>query len=151
MIEQAQYLLGTFSVCIILALSASGACSGMSSCGTSSILHTKLPVVITYSYISMIMISTIFFYGFILAIVIINKLTQEYTTANGMHHLVASLIFGLISFFSGRAMGEISADGFKIISKKPSFYVSYIVCLASVEVTLVIGFLCSLLVIYKVK
>jgi len=96
------------------------------------------------------MISTTFFYGFILAIVIINKLGGSYTLSDGIHHLVSGLIFGVIGLSSGTAMGDISAQCFKRIAQNEEFYTSFMISLASVEVTLVIGFLCSLLVIYKV-
>lgn len=151
MVDSIGILLGSLGTAFILGLAAFGACDGMSSCGTASILHSNKPIIVTYSYISMIMISTIFFYGFILSIVIMNKISSNYTTTQGIHHLLAGLIFGIIGLYSGKSMGSISNNGFKIMAKKPEFYMSFIICLASVEVTLVIGFLCSLLVIYKVK
>lgn len=144
------YLLGSFGVLLILGLSASGSCEGMMECGASSTLHSQIGTVLTYSYVSMIMISTIFFYGFILSIIIINRLGSEYTLNNGIFHLVSGLIFGMIGLYAGKSMGKISRDGFKRIAEKEQFYISFVVSLASVEVTLVIGFLCSLLLIYKV-
>ena len=100
--------------------------------------------------LSMIIISTIFFYGFIISIIIINRLVSRYSLHNGIFHLVSGLIFGLVGLYAGKSMGKISKDGFKKIAQKEQFYTSFIVSLASVEVTLVIGFLCSLLIIYKV-
>lgn len=144
------YLLGSLGVLLILGLSASGSCEGMMECGASSTLHSQIGTVLTYSYVSMIMISTIFFYGFILSIIVINKLGEGYNLHNGILHLVAGLIFGVIGLFAGKSMGKISKDGFRRIAEKEQFYTSFIVSLASVEVTLVIGFLCSLLIIYKV-
>lgn len=144
-----QYLLGALSVSTILGFSAYGACDGMSSCGTASVLYSNIPAVVTYSYISMIMISTVFFYGFILAIVVINKLDENYTTHSGVMHLAAGLIFGMVGLHAGKSMGRISNSSFRRMAQKPGFYMTFIVSLASVEITLVIGFLCSLLVIYK--
>lgn len=145
------YMFCSLGVAGILSMSAFGACDGMSSCGSASILHSHIPIVITYSYISMIMVSTIFFYGFILSIVIMNRVSSDYDLISGIHHFLASLLFGVISLYAGKSMGSISNNGFKVIAKKPEFYTSFIICLASVEVTLVIGFLCSLLVVYKIK
>lgn len=145
-----QYLLGALSVSIILGLSAYGACDGMSSCGTASVLYSSIPAIVTYSYISMIMISTVFFYGFILAIIVINKLGESYTMHNGVMHLAAGIVFGAVGLYAGKSMGRISNNSFRRMAQKPEFYMTFIVSLASVEITLVIGFLCSLLVIYKV-
>lgn len=144
-----QYLLGSIGIMAILGLSACGSCSGMSKCGTSSVLHSQISTVLTYSYVAMIMISTCFFYGFILAIIMINRLDSNYTLKKGILHLVSGTLFGVIGLSSGKTMGNISSDGFKSIAKNEKFYTSFMICLASVEVTLVIGFLCSLLIIYK--
>lgn len=145
-----QYLLGALSVSTILGLSAYGACDGMSSCGTASILYSTIPAIVTYSYISMIMISTVFFYGFIIAIVIINKLEKDYTVHNGIMHLAASLVFGAVGMCAGKTMGRMSNCSFRRMAQKADFCMAFIVSLASVEITLVIGFLCSLLIIYRV-
>jgi F0F1-type ATP synthase membrane subunit c/vacuolar-type H+-ATPase subunit K len=145
------YLLGSLGIMAILGLSAYGSCYGMMKCGASSIIHSQIGTVLTYSYVAMIMISTSFFYGFILAIIIINKLDPEYTLHKGIHHLTSGLIFGGIGLSSGIAMGNISEKGFKKMAQNEDFYTSFMISLASVEVTLVIGFLSSLLVIYKVQ
>lgn len=143
-------LLGSVSVMIILGFSACGSCYGMGKCGTASTLHSQIRTVLTYSYVSMIMISTTFFYGFILAIIIINRLGGGYSLQDGIHHLISGLIFGVVGLSAGTSMGNISSNCFKKIAQKDDFYMTFVVALASVEVTLVIGFLCSLLVIYKV-
>ncbi|KAM0680182.1 hypothetical protein GINT2_001565 [Glugoides intestinalis] len=143
------YLLGSLGVLAILGLSATGSCEGMAKCGTAAVLHAQIGTVLTYSYVAMIMASTVFFYGFILAIVMINKLGSVYSLQSAIMHLSACFIFGLIGLNAGLAMGKISANGFKRIAQNQEFYTSFLIALASVEVTLVIGFLCSLLVIYK--
>lgn len=148
--EDLEYLLGSLGVTALMGLSACGACEGMMACGTASTLHAQAQSVVTYSYVAMIMISTVFFYGFILAVIIIGKLgTAEYSLHSGMMHLAAGLAFGGIGLQAGRAMGRMSRSGFERIAQKGAFYTSFLVTLASVEVTLVIGFLCSLLIIYK--
>lgn len=144
------YLLGSLSIMVILGLAACGSCNGMARCGTASAIHSQISTVLTYSYVSMIIISTTFFYGFILAIVIINKLGGSYTLRDGVHHLVAGVIFGVVGLSTGVSMGDISSNCFKRIAQNEEFYTSFMIALASVEVTLVIGFLCSLLVIYRV-
>ena len=148
--EDLEYLLGSLGVTALIGLSACGACEGMMNCGTASTLYAQLQSVITYSYVSMIMISTVFFYGFILSIIIVWKLGgPSYSIHNGIMHLVAGVVFGMIGMQSGRAMGRMSNKGFERIAQNPAFYTSFMIALASVEVTLVIGFLCSLLIIYK--
>ncbi|ELA41524.1 uncharacterized protein VICG_01388 [Vittaforma corneae ATCC 50505] len=148
--EGLPYLLGSLSVMLVLGLCACGSCNGMMKCGTSSTIHSQISTVLTYSYVSMIIISTSFFYGFILSIIIINKLGPNYTLHTGILHLTSGIIFGVIGVNSGVSMGNISSHGFKRIAQNEKFYTSFMISLASVEVTLVIGFLCSLLIIYKV-
>jgi V-type H+-transporting ATPase 16kDa proteolipid subunit len=148
--DDVEYLLGSVGVTSLIGLSACGACEGMMECGTASTLYSQIQSVVTYSYVAMIMISTVFFYGFILSIIIIGKIgNNDYSLHNGIMHLTAGIVFGLIGLYSGRSMGKIATKGFERIAQKPSFYTSFMIALASVEVTLVIGFLCSLLVIYK--
>jgi F0F1-type ATP synthase membrane subunit c/vacuolar-type H+-ATPase subunit K len=148
--QDLQFLLGSLGVTSLLGLSACGACDGMMNCGTSSTLHAQKQSVVTYSYVSMIMISTVFFYGFILAIIIVGKIGgNTYSLHSGIMHFTAGLIFGLIGLHAGKVMGNMSKKGFERIAEVPAFYTSFMISLASVEVTLVIGFLCSLLVIYK--
>lgn len=149
--EDISFLIGSLGISILLSLSAAGSCLGMSACGTSSTLNCTLPSVVTYSYVAMIMISTIFFYAFILAIIIMNQISVEYGNKQAVFHFAASLIFGTIGLVSGKAMGNISKEGFRRIVAKNDYFISFLISLASIEVTLVIAFLCSLLVIFVPK
>lgn len=148
--EELEYLLGAIGVTSLISLSACGACEGMMMCGTASTMYSEIQTVLTYSYVAMIMISTVFFYGFILSIIIIGRLgNTAYSLHEGIMHLTAGIVFGLIGMYAGKSMGRITTKGFERIAQKPAFYTSFMISLASVEVTLVIGFLCSLLVVYK--
>ena len=146
--QDISYLLGSLGVTFLLGLSAYGSCHGMRVCGSSAALHSGIPAIITYSYVSMIIISTVFFYAFILAIIIINRLGAAYGLEDGLRHLFSGILFGSIGFSSGKAMGGVAQEGFRRLAKHPGFFVTYLIALASVEVTLVIAFLCTLLVIY---
>ena len=146
----ATYLLGALGTTVLLGLSACGACNGMSVCGAASALNASVPAIVTYSYVAMIIISTVFFYAFILAIIIINRLVPEYTLQDGLKHLAAGILFGGVGMYSGNSMGEISKEGFRRLAKRPGFFMTFLVALASVEVTLVIAFLCALLIIFSV-
>ncbi|KAI4291919.1 V-type H+-transporting ATPase 16kDa proteolipid subunit [Pancytospora philotis] len=143
------YLFGALGVSALLGLSAYGSCTGMGACGAASTLNSHVPSVITYSYVAMIIISTVFFYAFILAIVIINRLTGTYPLSHGIVHLAAGLLLGGVGLSSGLAMGRIANDSFRRLAKRPEFFVSFILALASVEVTLVLAFLCSLILVFS--
>ncbi|KAI5181094.1 V-type H+-transporting ATPase 16kDa proteolipid subunit [Pancytospora epiphaga] len=148
--EEIGYFYGALGVSILLSMAAYGSCIGMGTCGASSVLHASTSIVITYSYIAMIIISTVFFYAFILAILIINKLTGEYTFVKGITHLSAGILLGCVGLFSGKSMGHITNDGFRRLSKKPEFFMIFLLALASVEVTLVLAFLCALIIVFAV-
>lgn len=150
MSEDISYLLGSLGIAILLGLSALGSCTGMGVCGASSALNSRVPSIVTYSYVAMIIISTVFFYAFILAIIMINRLTSDYSFAQGLRHLAAGVIFGGVGLSSGLSMGHVAKDGFRRLSKRSEFFMTFLLALASVEVTLVIAFLCTLLIIFSV-
>ncbi|KAL6122072.1 hypothetical protein NUSPORA_00920 [Nucleospora cyclopteri] len=146
--ESMEFLVGPLGIALLLGLSAYGSCSGMSLCGCSSTLYANKQSIITYSYVAMIMISTVFFYAFILAILVINKFTTDYTLIQAIWNFSACCLFGGTGCVSGICMGKISQKGFRRIVEKPDFFMSFLITLASIEVTLVLAFLCSLLMIY---
>lgn len=143
-----EFLLGPAGISILLGLCAYGSCSGMALCGCSSTLYANKGKIVTYSYVAMIMISTVFFYGFILAILVINKIADNYTFITSIWNLSACCLFGFVGCTAGISMGKISQSGFRRIVDKSDFFMSFLTALASVEVTLVLAFLCSLLMIY---
>ncbi|OQS55698.1 hypothetical protein EHP00_469 [Ecytonucleospora hepatopenaei] len=143
-----EYLIGPTGISILLGLCAYGSCSGMSLCGCSSTLYADKGKIVTYSYVAMIMISTVFFYGFILAIITMNKITDNYKYITSIWHLSACTLFGMVGCTAGISMGKISQSGFRRIAERGEFFMSFLIALASVEVTLVLAFLCSLLMIY---
>jgi len=143
------FLLGSIGIAFLLGLAALGSSYGLSQCGSSSIPCSSSPGVITYSYIAMIIISTIFFYAFILSMIIINGLSSNYSLIKSIKHLGTGLFFGIVSLIAGKSMGRISEHSFVSITKKKDFFVCYLISLASVEVILVISFLCSLLMIFS--
>lgn len=143
------FLSGSLGIAFVLSLSAYGSCNGMGVCGAAAALNSGVPVIITYSYVSMIIISTVFFYAFILAIIIINKLGPVYTFEESLKHLASGILFGCIGLSSGKAMGKVAKEGFRRLAKTPGFVMTYLIALASVEVTLVLAFLCTLLIIFS--
>lgn len=149
--ENQNYLIGSLGVATLLSLSAYGSCNGMSICGASAALHSSSPIVITYSYVSMIIISTVFFYAFILSIIIINKFDSTYSFIAAIKHLACGIVFGSIGLSGGLSMGQVSKKGFAKLAKYPSFFMPFLISLASIEVTLVIAFLCALLIIFTSK
>lgn len=150
MSEDLNYFLGSLGIALLLSLSAFGSCTGMGMCGAASALNSHVSSIITYSYVAMIIISTVFFYAFILAIIIINRLAGDYSFKEGLGHLAAGIIFGGVGLSSGLSMGRVTKDGFRRLSKRTDFFMTFLLALASVEVTLVIAFLCTLLIIFSV-
>ncbi|KAI5149204.1 V-type H+-transporting ATPase 16kDa proteolipid subunit [Enteropsectra breve] len=147
--EQTSFLLGALGICSTLSLAAYGSCSGMAMCGSSSALYAHVHEIISFSYVSMIIISTVFFYAFILAIVMMNKITKDFSALLGLRYLSIGIFFGTVGMVAGRAMGAVSQSGFRKLSKHPSFFTSFLISLASIEVTLVLAFLCSLILLYS--
>ena len=97
----------------------------------------------------MIMCSTVFFYAFILSITIMNQILDNYTFDLSFKHLLAGLIFGLIGKSVGEAMRKLFKFGFRRVFQKPAFFSSFLISLVSLEVVLILGFLCSLMLIFK--
>ncbi|ORD96085.1 VATL [Hepatospora eriocheir] len=147
--EIIQYLIGPIGISFLLSLSAYGSCDGMANCGASSTLYSDKPMIVTHSYVSMIMVSTVFFYAFIIGIIVMNKIDNNYTFIKSIWDLIACLLFGCIGLVGGKSMGLVSKLCFRRIVQKPEFFISFLFSLASLEVTLILAFLISLLIIYK--
>lgn len=144
-----EFLIGPLGISLLLGLSAYGSCTGMSLCGCSSTLYADKNKIVTYSYVAMIMISTVFFYAFILTILVINKITENYTYITAIWNFSACCLFGVTGYVAGISMGKVSQNGFRRIVQRNEFFMSFLIALASIEVTLVLAFLCSLLMIYN--
>merc|ERR1712133_49767 len=113
--KNVEYLIGPLGISLLLGMSAYGSCTGMSLCGCSSTLYANKPKILTYSYIAMIMISTVFFYAFILAILVMNKISNSYTFTSAVWNFSASALFGMVGYVSGISMGKMSQLGFRRI------------------------------------
>ncbi|TBT98444.1 hypothetical protein CWI38_0089p0020 [Hamiltosporidium tvaerminnensis] len=143
------HLMGSIGIVILVGLSAYAASEGIALSGTSSILYCQRRSIITQSYVALIMASTVFMYAFILAIAIMSAMTKEYTIEIAFQHFGASLIYGLTGLFIGNSMGKISKTSFKVLNQMPSFFFSFVLLIATVEVVLVFSFIFSLILIYK--
>ena len=96
-------------------------------------------------------------YGFIVALMMFNKLgilggnIAELTTAQGLSFLVASLPIALTGFFSAIYQGRVAASGISLIAKQPTQTARAMTLAALVETYAVLTFLVSLIAISNIS
>jgi F0F1-type ATP synthase membrane subunit c/vacuolar-type H+-ATPase subunit K len=132
-----------------MGLSAYGSSEGIALAGTSSVLFAQKKSTITQAYIAVIITSTVFMYAVILSMTVMLRITSDYPLETAMKHFAGCLVYGLTGFFAGRSMGNASRTSFKILAKTPTFFFSFVLVLASIEVALIFSLIFSFLIIYS--
>lgn len=146
--SEISYLYGSLGIAALLSLSARGACGGMVLCGAAAALQAGRAHVIAISYVAMIIISTGFFYAFIIAISMISAIGGSYEVETGVRHLLAGLLYGSVGSVVGAGMGVLAGDGIRRVAKTPEFLGGFMILLVALEVVLLLAFLCALLMVF---
>lgn len=95
--------------------------------------------------------STQAIYGFVIAFLIIGKITDtELALQDGLFLFMAGIPIGIIGLFSGMFQGRVATAGINMLAKKPEGLGSAIILTLMVEMFAIIGFIVSILMLGKV-
>ncbi|KAG0442094.1 hypothetical protein DMUE_0544 [Dictyocoela muelleri] len=141
-----ELFLVSMSIAFMMSLSACGSTTGIGLIGTSSVLYARNTNIVKYAYIGAIFSSTPIILSFILSIISSRKLETEIKFADATKLAIANVINGFSSYFSGIGMGSISKHSFRMINKNKNMGFYYIVMLISFEMTTIIGFIISMII-----
>jgi F0F1-type ATP synthase membrane subunit c/vacuolar-type H+-ATPase subunit K len=142
------YLIGTLGVAALMCFGAYGASEAITLAGTSSIMYTRRKSMVTQAYVALIMTSTIFTCAFILSMIVLMKIGEDYPTSLAMRHFCGCIIYGIAGYSSGASMGNVAKRGFKALANHPSFFFIFTLMLISVELILIFALLISFLIIF---
>lgn len=143
------YILASVGIAIETALSVYGACEGMISAGSASILHSQNRSILAPTYFIMIMISTIFFSGFLLSLIVATNINETLSPKQGLSCFSACLMVGVTAAIAGKVCATIGKRGFRVLSGKPSFLPILILLFGMMEFIMIVVLACALLLVYQ--
>ncbi|MBM3701143.1 MAG: V-type ATP synthase subunit K [Actinobacteria bacterium] len=91
------------------------------------------------------------FYGFVVAFLIIGKITQVTTFTQGLQFLFASVPIAIVGLISAIHQGKVSAAGVNLVARRPKEVIKGVILAAMVETYAVLGLLISFFLINAVK
>jgi V/A-type H+-transporting ATPase subunit K len=91
--------------------------------------------------------STQAIYGFVIAFLIIGKISGTMTLADGMHYLAAGLPVGVVGWISAIYQGKVASSGIQLIGKRPETLGSAITLALMVEMFAILSLIVSILMI----
>lgn len=143
------YALAAVGIALETSLAVYGACEGMVSAGAASVLCSQNRAILGPTYFIMIMISTIFFSGFLVSLIIATNLNDALTMDAGISYFSACMMVGVTAAISGKVCAGIGRNGFRVLSKKPTFLPILLILFGMVEFTIIAVLACALLLIYQ--
>lgn len=95
--------------------------------------------------------STQAIYGFVIAFLIMGKVSETLVIQDALTLLLAGLPIGIIGYLSGIYQGKVATAGIHMVAKRPEGLVKAIVLAVVVEMFAIFAFLVSILMIGLVK
>ncbi|MEN8906879.1 MAG: V-type ATP synthase subunit K [Clostridiales bacterium] len=95
--------------------------------------------------------STQAIYGFVIAFLIIGKVSTDLSFQDGVVLFVAGLPIGIVGFMSGVYQGRVAAAGINMVAKRADGMGRAIILATMVEMFAIIGLIVSLLIVFSVK
>lgn len=119
-----------------------------SSIGISASAVLK-PEFIMKSVIPVVMAGIIAIYGLVVAVLITNNITPEYSLQTSFMHLGAGIAVGLSGLGAGIAIGIVGDAGVRGTAQQPRLYVGMILILIFAEVLALYGLIVALVMLVK--
>lgn len=91
--------------------------------------------------------STQAIYGFVIAFLIIGKITPDMALMEGLHLLVAGIPVGFVGWISAIYQGKVATSGIQLIGKRPEALGSAITLALMVEMFAILSLIVSILMI----
>lgn len=136
-------VMGASAAMIFCAL---GAAYGTAKSGTGIANMAVLrPELIMKSVVPVVMAGIIAIYGLVVAVLISQNMTKDYTVEKSLKHLGAGLAVGLSGLASGYAIGIVGDADVRGTAQQPRLFVGMILILIFAEVLGLYGFIVALI------
>ncbi|MGG7076779.1 V-type ATP synthase subunit K [Clostridium sardiniense] len=144
------FVFATLGVALAVGLSGIGSAKGVGLVGQSAAsLMTEQPEKFGKALVLQLLPGTQGLYGFVIGLLVFLKITPDMTFQNGLYLLLACLPVAIAGLWSGIAQGKTAAAGVQILAKKPEQTTKGIIFAAMVETYALLGFVVSILLVFK--
>lgn len=142
---------GAMGATAAIVFSAMGAAYGTAKSGTGvAAMSVMRPELIMKSVIPVVMAGIIAIYGLVVAVVVINGISEDtYTLYTSFMHLGAGLSVGLSGMAAGFAIGIVGDAGVRGTAQQPRLFVGMILILIFAEVLGLYGLIVALILSTK--
>lgn len=139
-------------------MSGMGSAKGVGMVGEAAAgLVSEDPSKFTKALILQILPGTQGLYGFIIAIIVMNKIKLfsgapiDLTPAQGLQVLAACLPMAFVGYFSAIGQARVAASGVSVVAKRPAEQIKAMILSAMVETYAVLALLISIIIILKLN
>lgn len=144
------FVFATLGVALAVGLSGIGSAKGVGLVGQSAAsLMTEQPEKFGKALVLQLLPGTQGLYGFVIGLLVFLKVTPDMSFQNGLYLLLACLPVAIAGLWSGIAQGKTAAAGVQILAKKPEQTTKGIIFAAMVETYALLGFVVSILLVFK--
>lgn len=141
---------GAMGATAAMVFSAIGAAYGTAKSGTGvAAMSVMRPELIMKSVIPVVMAGIIAIYGLVVAVVVINGISDGYALSRSFMHLGAGLSVGLSGMAAGFAIGIVGDAGVRGTAQQPRLFVGMILILIFAEVLGLYGLIVALILSTK--
>ncbi len=144
------FIFAALGVALAVGLSGIGSAKGVGLVGqTTASLMTEQPEKFGKALVLQLLPGTQGLYGFVIGLLVFLKITPDMSFQNGLYLLLACLPIAIAGLWSGIAQGKTAAAGVQILAKKPEQTTKGIIFAAMVETYALLGFVVSILLVFK--
>ncbi len=149
--EHGGVIMGALGAALAVLLSGIGSAKGVGIAGEAAAgIVIDEPEKFGKSLVLQLLPGTQGFYGFVIGLMAMNKLTLDMGLAEGLYILFACLPVGLVGLMSAYSQGKVSVAGMNILAKNEPQQTKGIVYAVMVETYAIIGFVFSLMLLGKI-
>lgn len=142
-------IFAAFGAALAVFLSGVGSSRGCGLVGkTAAGIITEEPEKFGKALILQLLPGTQGLYGFIIGFLILLKIADNLTTAQGLYLLATSLPVAIVGYRSALYQGQVAAAGLQILAKNPDQNTKGIIFAAIVETYAILGFVASIIMLF---
>ena len=151
-IEYGGIVFAVLGAALCVSLSAMGSAKGVGMAGeAASGVIIEEPDKFGKSLILQLLPGTQGLYGFVIAILIMTRLSTDLTLAQGLYILFASLPMGLVGYFSATKQGRVAVSGINVLAKNEEQSIKGVIYAVMVETYAILAFVMTIILLIVVQ
>lgn len=151
-IEYGGIVFAVLGAALCVSLSGMGSAKGVGMAGeAASGVIIEEPDKFGKSLILQLLPGTQGLYGFVIAILIMTRLSTDLTLAQGLYILFASLPIGLVGYFSATKQGRVAVSGINVLAKNEEQSIKGVIYAVMVETYAILAFVMTIILLIVVQ